>query len=169
MICNHVLEHVENDSQAFREIMRILRSGGFLQFSVPNPKVRTETVDWGYPRADLHDHYRNYGRDLMQRFGEAQPGVEILEVEATDDVTGVAYPAYFASLDGRVLDAMEAWFKRFNPIRCLALRFDDGGVARHSPDFDCFPRIGGVRVPMNMGTSLCALTPGVARLKAAAR
>ena len=117
VICNHVLEHVEKDGQAFREIMRILRSGGFLQFSVPNPKVRALTEDWGYPRSELHDHYRNYGRDLVQRFGKAQSGVEILEVEATDDVTGVAYPAYFASLDGRVLDAMEVWFKRFNPIR----------------------------------------------------
>ena len=89
VICNHVLEHVEKDRQAFREIMRILRSGGFLQFSVPNPKVRAETVDWGYPRSDLHDHYRNYGRDLVQRFGEAQLGVGMLQVEATDDVTGV--------------------------------------------------------------------------------
>ena len=117
VICNHVLEHVEKDAQAFREIMRVLRPGGFLQFSVPNPKAHAVTRDWGYPRPELHDHYRTYGRDLVERFGQAQPGVEILRVQATDDVTGVADLVYFASLDGSVLDAKHTWFKYFNPIR----------------------------------------------------
>ena len=46
VICNHVLEHVENDRQAFREILRILKPAGFLQFSVPSPTQYTKTKDW---------------------------------------------------------------------------------------------------------------------------
>ena len=117
VICNHVLEHVEKDIQAFREVMRVLKRSGFVQFSVPNPKVREVTEDWGYAKAERHGHYRTYGRDLMERFGNIGPGVTILEVDATDMVTGVSDFVYFASLDGGVLDAMEGWFRGFEVRR----------------------------------------------------
>ena len=70
-ICNHVLEHVEQDRQAFRELMRILKPDSFLQFSVPFPQGRVVTEDWGYPKPELHQHYRVYGRDLVERFTKA--------------------------------------------------------------------------------------------------
>ena len=107
VICNHVLEHVKKKRQAFREILRILRPTGFLQFSVPNPKLHAETKDWGYPKPDMHEHYRVYGRDLLLRFSEAQGGAHILEVDATDEVTGVSDFVYFASLDESWIDAMQ--------------------------------------------------------------
>lgn len=113
VICNHVLEHVEKDCQAFCEILRILKPTGFLQFSVPNPKEHIETKDWGYPRPEIHDHFRVYGRDLMLRFTGARPGAHMLEINATDDVTGVSDFVYFASLDRSWIDAMQFWFNEF--------------------------------------------------------
>lgn len=113
VICNHVLEHVEKDRQAFCEILRVLKPTGFLQFSVTNPKLHTDTKDWGYPKPEIHDHFRVYGRDLMQRFSEARPGAHILEIDATDDVTEVSDFVYFASLDESWIDAMQFWFNEF--------------------------------------------------------
>ena len=117
VICNHVLEHVGNDQRAFGEIMRVLRPEGFLQFSVPNPMIRDTTEDWGYPDPERHGHYRTYGRDLVVHFGIAHPGVQMLEAEATDEVTGIADLVYFASMDSSVLDSMERWFDEFQPKR----------------------------------------------------
>ena len=117
VICNHVLEHVENDRQAFREILRILKPTGFLQFSVPNPKHHAGTKEWGYPKPEEHYHYRVYGRDLLQRFGEAQPRAHILQIEAADAVTGDSDFVYFTSLDNIWIEAMQFWFKEFSMVR----------------------------------------------------
>ena len=106
VICNHVLEHVKDDRQAFREMMRVLNRTGILQFTVPSPHRYAITDEWGYPDPDRHHHYRVYGRDLVQRFSEAVPNARILGAAGTDDVTGVSYLVYFASLDGTVLDSI---------------------------------------------------------------
>ena len=119
VICNHVLEHVEKDRQAFREILRILKPAGFLQFSAPNPKMHTVTEDWGYPRPELHDHYRVYGRDLLQRFSEARRGAHMLEIESRDSVTGVSDFVYFASLDETWIYALQFWFNGFPMKRII--------------------------------------------------
>ena len=113
-ICNHVLEHVEQDRQAFRELMRILKPDGFLQFSVPFPQGRVVTEDWGYPKPELHQHYRVYGRDLVERFTKAQPGVHILEVPGEDEVTSVPDFVYFASFDERRLDTIRLRLERMS-------------------------------------------------------
>ena len=110
-ICNHVLEHVKQDHQAFRELIRILKSDGLLQFSVPGPRWRETTEDWGYPKPEKHQHYRIYGRDVVERFSEAQPGIHILEVPGEDEVTGEHDFVYFATLDEARLDVIR---------RCLA-------------------------------------------------
>lgn len=117
VICNHILEHVENDRQAFREILRILKPTGFLQFSVPNPKHHAGTKEWGYPKPEEHYHYRVYGRDLLQRFGEAQPRAHILQIEAADAVTGDSDFVYFTSLDNIWIEAMQFWCKEFSMVR----------------------------------------------------
>ena len=98
VICNHVLEHVENDRLAFREIMRILDPSGFFQFTVPTPRRRAATEEWGYPDSP-HGHFRIYGKDLVHRFGEAAPGVKILSIPCVDDATGEPDIVYFTSMD----------------------------------------------------------------------
>lgn len=88
VICNHVLEHVADDRRGYRELLRITRPQGFVQITVPSPHTLERTVDWGYPRAESNDHYRGYGRDLLQRFGAVCPAARMIEVEASDPVTG---------------------------------------------------------------------------------
>ena len=97
-----------DDRQAFREIMRVLKPDGFLQFTVPNPVNHAVTNEWGYPDPKLHEHYRTYGRDLLERFGQAQPGVRFHHVRECDDVTGVTDLVYFASRDRRRMDTIRA-------------------------------------------------------------
>ena len=103
-ICNHILEHIEDDRRAFRELMRIVKANGILQFSVPSPALFNKTWGWNFL---WHDHYRMYGRDLVERFMDALPGVSILEVPIVDDVTEVPDFAYFASFDTDRLKAVQ--------------------------------------------------------------
>ena len=105
VICNHILEHIRDDRQAFREIMRILKPTGLFQFTVPLPQSRAVTEDWGYPDHP-HGHYRLYGRDLVDRFGEARPDTKFLCVPGADPVTGEPDLVYFAFLDERRLDSI---------------------------------------------------------------
>ena len=95
VICNHVLEHIENDRRAFREVMRVLTPSGFFQFTVPLPQTRAVTEEWGYPDHP-HGHYRLYGRDVIDRFAEARPGTRFLCVPCVDPATGEPDFVYFA-------------------------------------------------------------------------
>lgn len=68
VVCNHVLEHVEDDVKALSELIRIFREDGFLELSVPSPATRKKTQDWGYPKEDMFGHYRTYGIDIEDKF-----------------------------------------------------------------------------------------------------
>jgi len=75
MICNHVLEHVEDDKQAMKEMYRVLKPGGTVIITVPIDHERNETYEdesiispedrerefgqW--------DHLRYYGLDFPQK------------------------------------------------------------------------------------------------------
>ena len=76
VIANHVLEHVNDDTKALREIARVLKPGGnailqtpfsnALEKGIEDPGIQTEL-------ARLHaygqeDHVRIYGRDWIERF-----------------------------------------------------------------------------------------------------
>ncbi len=109
IICNHVLEHVADDRKGLRELIRIMRSQGFLQVTVPTPYTRTITVDWGYPKPEAHGHYRGYGKDFIHRFRKAHSGAITLQVEAFDVVTGTGGYIYFSSLDEGLIGKMKTW------------------------------------------------------------
>ena len=84
VICNHVLEHVEEDEQAMREIFRVLRPGGFSVLQVPLALDLERTLE--DPRvvdpADRKraygqkDHVRLYGLDYFDRLEAAGFRVE---------------------------------------------------------------------------------------------
>lgn len=69
--CSHVLEHVDDDRAALREMRRVVRKGGAALLQVPITADKT----WGDPsvtdpaeRTQLfgqHDHVRRYGPDFI--------------------------------------------------------------------------------------------------------
>lgn len=75
LICNHVLEHVMDDSAAIRELSRVLRPGGWAVIMVPMDVNRAETFEDPSitdPEKRLKvfgqsDHVRIYGRDFIHR------------------------------------------------------------------------------------------------------
>lgn len=78
IICSHVLEHVQDDRKALREMKRILKQNGKLVFLVPID-LNSEHIDeeWGLSEAEnwrrfgQGDHCRRYGRDgLIERLEE---------------------------------------------------------------------------------------------------
>lgn len=75
IICSHVLEHVPDDRQAMRELLRVLRPGGWALVMVPvdlgrpstlqDPSVATAQERRATYRQE--DHLRLYGRDVPER------------------------------------------------------------------------------------------------------
>lgn len=75
IICSHVLEHILDDTKAMRELLRILKPGGFAVIDVPIDYSRAETYEdltitspegrteafWQF------DHLRLYGRDFPDK------------------------------------------------------------------------------------------------------
>lgn len=87
IFANHLLEHVEDDRLAMRELYRIMRRGGwgimlspveldrattFEDDSITDPKERSRIFG-------QYDHRRIYGRDYADRLREA--GFEVEEVD----------------------------------------------------------------------------------------
>ncbi len=80
VFCNHVLEHVEDDIKALREIRRVLRPGGWailqVPFFYPVPAFTLEDISVTSPRTreklfGQADHVRKYGRDYPDRIAQA--------------------------------------------------------------------------------------------------
>lgn len=76
VIANHVMEHVDNDSQALQEISRVLKPNGWAILQTPYSSSLQKTwEDEGIntPQQRLiaygqEDHVRLYGQDIYQRF-----------------------------------------------------------------------------------------------------
>ncbi|RPH32745.1 MAG: SAM-dependent methyltransferase [Bacteroidales bacterium] len=85
IICNHVLEHVDDDRQAMSEMFRIMKPGGFGIFQIPldySLEVTLEDSNINTPELrEKHykqrDHLRLYGRDYAKRLREA--GFDVTE------------------------------------------------------------------------------------------
>jgi SAM-dependent methyltransferase len=85
ILCSHVLEHVEDDRAAMRELVRVLRPGGFAIVLVPLDLSREQTYEDVSVVAPedrarefwQHDHVRLYGRDFAARLEQAGFGVTV--------------------------------------------------------------------------------------------
>ena len=95
VLCNHVLEHVDDDRRAMLEIHRVLRPGGWALLMCPIGRDRQRTLEDSAaqtPEARLNrfgqeDHVRLYGDDYFDRLREAGFAVTRVRLEeaASDD------------------------------------------------------------------------------------
>lgn len=75
ILCNHVLEHIDDDRLAMKELYRVMAPGGWGIFQVPIRRRNEKTYeDFSItsPRErkkafGQHDHVRVYGRDYPER------------------------------------------------------------------------------------------------------
>jgi SAM-dependent methyltransferase len=87
VLCSHVLEHVEDDREAMRELCRITAPGGWCILMVPLDVDREQTYEdpsiiapEARERAFLqHDHVRLYSVDFGDRLAAAGFAVERIE------------------------------------------------------------------------------------------
>jgi len=70
LICIHVLEHIEDDLKAMRELRRVLRQGGTAVICVPETNKST-TVEFGFEDPAKSHHWRDYGMDIKDRLEES--------------------------------------------------------------------------------------------------
>lgn len=87
IICNHLLEHVESDHKALKEMYRIMRSGGMGVMLAPidytlETTFEDDTITDPKQRAEVfgqYDHRRIYGKDYLERLRAA--GFEAFEID----------------------------------------------------------------------------------------
>lgn len=85
VICNHVLEHVDDDRKAMSELLRVMKPGGFGIFQVPldySIDVTLEDKSINTPELrEKHykqrDHLRLYGKDYAKRLRDV--GFDVTE------------------------------------------------------------------------------------------
>jgi len=108
IICNHVLEHVQDYKVALRELKRVLHRDGFLEITVPTDR-RLETVyeDPSVKEDDRanhfgqHDHLRLFGNDFENILKEFGFLVEVVDGSTLPaEISGVIGP--FIYDDNRV-------------------------------------------------------------------
>lgn len=92
IFCNHVLEHIPDDTKAMRELFRVMKPGGFGIFQIPQDLNRAETFEDDSitdpkERARIfgqYDHVRVYGRDYFDKLRSI--GFEVSEVDYTQKI-----------------------------------------------------------------------------------
>ena len=67
VICNHVVEHVQDDRRALRELYRILKPEGLLLLSVPVEPGLEKSIDYDQPNKFETMHWHKYGEDFIER------------------------------------------------------------------------------------------------------
>jgi SAM-dependent methyltransferase len=114
VISNHVLEHVPDDRQALRELVRVVGANGVVHVNVPTPTNRWETEDWGFADQTKNKHYRDYGADFPQQMVKGVPGLKCASVASFDPLTLVSDLVYFFSLNEQTLSNMAARWNRLS-------------------------------------------------------
>ena len=89
ILCNHVLEHIPEDTKAMQELYRVLKPGGFGVFQIPQDLTRELTFEDNSitdkkERAKIfgqYDHVRIYGKDYFNKLRSV--GFNVDEVDYT--------------------------------------------------------------------------------------
>lgn len=93
ILCNHVLEHIPDDTKAMQEMYRIMRPGGYGIFQIPQDLTRPDTFEDDSitdrkERAKIfgqYDHVRIYGRDYFEKLRSI--GFKVEEVDYTSTLS----------------------------------------------------------------------------------
>lgn len=91
IFCNHVLEHIPDDTKAMQELYRILKPSGWGIFQIPQDLTRATTFEDNSitdkkERAKIfgqYDHVRIYGRDYFDKLRSIGFKVEEVDYSAT--------------------------------------------------------------------------------------
>jgi len=100
IICNHVLEHIPDDTKAMQELYRVLAPGGTAILQVPYDKNRAATFEDNSitdrdERARIfgqYDHVRIYGMDYFKKLGAI--GFQIDAVDYTASLSETEITKY---------------------------------------------------------------------------
>lgn len=105
ILCNHVLEHISNDTKAMQELYRVLKPGGMGVFQIPQDLNRDITfedhsITDKKERAKIfgqYDHVRIYGRDYFNKLRKI--GFTVQEVNYTASLSKQEIKRYCLSED----------------------------------------------------------------------
>ena len=100
IICNHVLEHIPDDTKAMQELHRVLSKGGTAILQIPQDLNRDTTFEDDSitdpkERAEIfgqYDHLRVYGLDYFQKLRDI--GFQVDEIDYTDTMTSAQIEQY---------------------------------------------------------------------------
>ncbi|WP_073147990.1 class I SAM-dependent methyltransferase [Mesonia phycicola] len=93
ILCNHVLEHIPDDTKAMQELYRVLKPGGTAILQIPQDLSRATTFEDDSitdekERAKIfgqYDHVRIYGRDYFDKLRSI--GFKVIEENYTKSLT----------------------------------------------------------------------------------
>lgn len=100
VFCNHVLEHITDDTKAMQELYRVLKPRGMGIFQIPQDLSRTTTFEDDSitdqkERAKIfgqYDHVRVYGRDYFDKLRTI--GFRVKEVDYTEKIASELVDQY---------------------------------------------------------------------------
>ncbi len=92
ILCNHVLEHIPDDTKAMQELYRVLKPGGMAILQIPQDLSRATTfaddsITDQKERAKIfgqYDHVRIYGRDYFDKLRSI--GFKVIEEDYTNEI-----------------------------------------------------------------------------------
>lgn len=92
IFCNHVLEHIPDDTKAMQELFRVLSPGGMAILQIPQDLKRTTTfsddsITDQKERAEIfgqYDHVRIYGLDYFDKLRSI--GFTVIEEDYTNKI-----------------------------------------------------------------------------------
>ena len=100
ILCNHVLEHIPDDTKAMQELFRVLKPGGMAILQIPQDLNRAVTftdnsVTDQKERAKIfgqYDHVRIYGRDYFDKLRSI--GFKVVEEDYTSKIEAILIEKY---------------------------------------------------------------------------
>ena len=100
ILCNHVLEHIPDDTKGMQELYRILKPGGTAILQIPQDLDREKTFEDNSitdpkKRAEIfgqYDHVRVYGRDYFDKLRSI--GFKVEEVDLTSHLSSELVDQY---------------------------------------------------------------------------